>query len=309
MVAEINNRIRHLGIGMALSNVTERRLQVTIPGGPGPTTTYIDLALLYAAANHRMIKQANIFKASFQVDGVNGGIAIDDHFVVQVLPTTWPIMKAYEHGLEKYQDGMKDEMKAVKKARWNDFRIFFDTAHRDQDNTPTGKLTPAGCTLNFAAGGNAEYEYTRIYDTNGTNEYSFHMLGTSDMGGTERSFGMLAEYDRTDDTSVDETGALPTNYDQILNDNTPENETNLKEDGDLPPYNKDSLQVPTKSYNIHAMGNTASPGYTVRSTGMIDVPFGVVKITSYITQPRELIITFKEGRGRAGIDVTPCLEA
>lgn len=297
---------------MALSNVTERRIQVDLPGGPGPTTTYIDLALLYAAANHRMIRQANIFKASFQVDGVNGGMANDDHFVVQVLPTTWPLMKAYEHGLEKYRDGIKDEGKAVKKARWNDFRIFFDTAHRDQDNTApygTGKLLPTGCSVTFAPPANGEYEYTRIFDSSGTNEYSFHMLGSSDMSGTERSFGMLSEYDRTDDTSVDETGAQPTNYSEILNDVTPENETNLKEDGDLPPYNKDSLQVPTKTYNIHAMGANGNPGYAIRSTGMIDVPFGVVRVTSYVTEPRSLIITFKEGKGRFGIDVTPCLEA
>ena len=282
---------------------------VTIPGGAGPTVTYIDLALLYSSANHRMVRQANIFKADFQVDGHNGGIQNDEQFVVTVLPTTWPIMKAYEHGLERYRRAVADERAVSKVARWNDFRIFFDTAHRDQDTAGT-KVLPLGISCNFnPTSGNADYEYARVFDETGTNEYSYHMLGNSDLSGTERSFGMLDEYDNYDDTSTDEASSAQTNYDLILNDVNDDNELNLKEDGNNPPYNKDSLQVPTKSYHLHATGTlTGGPGYKMPKTGIIDVPFGVVKITSYTTEDRDIIIVFKAGKN-GGIDITPCLEA
>lgn len=282
----------------------ERRVSFTLPAA---STTYIDLALLYSAANHRMVRQGGTFRGKFHIDGETAvGIGGDEQFIIEVLPTTWPMYGAYKHGRKMFDIAMQPEDGLLTtKARWNDFRVYYDTAHKTQ--IAGGNLiAPSGISLNVA-GGSSEYIYSEAIDDAGTNTYTFHMLGPSDMAGTDRSFGMLTEYDNKDDTDVDETGGTPTNYHEILNDINTENEVHLKEDGDRPPYNKDSLQLPVKQYNLFVFGGTAagSPslpeaGVAVRSTGVIDIPFGIVKITNNVAASRNLQFTFSSG-GHKGI--------
>lgn len=287
---------------------TERRVSFTLQ----PGTTYIDLSLLYSAANHRMVRQGGIFKGKFHIDGETAvGLGGDEQFIIDVLPTTWPLIGAYKHGRRMHDLAMSPETEIVTKSRWHDFRVYYDTQHKVQDAAGT-KVTPNGCTLNFAPTGNADFVYSEVLDDAGTNTYTYHMLGPSDMAGTDRSFGMFAEYDTKDDTSVDETGGANTNYNAILNDVNEGNETHLKEDGDKPPYNKDSLQLPTKQYNLFVFGGTAagSPslpeaGIAVRSTGEIEIPFGIVRVINNITAPRVLSFTFSKG-GHKGIAWEAC---
>ena len=298
MVARTILNIKEHGRSMT----TERRVMISLPAS---STTYVDLGLLYSAANHRMVRQSGIFKGKFHIDGETAiGLGGDEQFVIETLPMSWPVFGAYKHGRGMFDRAMSPEGEIAKKARWHDYRLYYDTAHKTQDAAGT-KVVPTGCSLDFtAATGNADYVYSEVLDDNGTNTYTFHMLGPSDMAGTDRSFGMLAEYDAKDDTSIDETGATSTNYNSILNDVNSANETNLKEDGDRPPYNKDNLQLPTKQYNLFVFGGNGSnqptasvpeAGVAVRSTGEIEVPFGVVKITNNIAASRTLLFTFSKG--------------
>lgn len=277
---------------------TERRVQITLT----PGTHYVDLALLYSAANHRMVRQGGVFRGKFHIDGETAvGLGGDEQFVIQTLPTTWPLFGAYKHGRRMYDRAMSPEGEIARKARWQDYRVFFDTAHKTQDSSGL-KIVPVGCVLDFSATGNADYVYSKVLDDAGTNTYTFHMLGPSDMSGTDRSFGMFSEYDTRDDTNVDETGASSSNYNEILNDVNSANEQHLKEDGDKPPYNKDNLMLPIKQYNLFVFGGTAagSPslpeaGVAVRSTGEIEIPFGIVKIINNIAANRTLQFTFSKG--------------
>lgn len=283
---------------------TERRIEIAIPAS---TTAYLDLGLLYSAANHRMVRQNGVFKGKFHIDGdIAVGLGGDEQFIIEVLPTTWPMFGAYKHGRAMYERAMTPEDSTTKRARWHDYKIYYDTAHKTQDLSGV-KYTPNGTTLNFApVGGNADYEYSAVLDDAGTNTYTFHMLGLSDMAGTDRSFGMLSEYDTKDDTSTDEESGLSTNYNSILNDVNSANEQNLREEGNRPPYNKDNLQLPTKQYNLFVFGGnttgTSLPeaGVAVRSTGEIDIPFGIVKITNNIAAIRTVKFTFSKG-GHKGI--------
>ena len=184
---------------------TERRVMISLPAG---STTYVDLGLLYSAANHRMVRSSGVFKGKFHIDGETAiGLGGDEQFVIETLPMSWPIFGAFKHGRQMYDRAMSPEGEIAKKARWHDYRIYYDTAHKIQDVGGL-KVTPDGCTLDFSGTGNADYVYSKVVDDAGTNTYTFHMLGPSDMAGTDRSFGMLSEYDQKDDTS----SLIPVSY-------------------------------------------------------------------------------------------------
>lgn len=281
---------------------TERRVVITLPPASSGTQ-YLDLGLIYAAANHRFMKQGHNFVAKFELDGdpsaLLGG---DEQFVLEVLPTTWPMYGAYKQSRKIYELAVRpEEGLTARKSRWHDFRVYYDTAHALQVAGGV-QYTPNGINTGFG-GGSGEYVYSFVNDDAGTNTYSFHMIGNSDMAGTTRSFGAVFEYDRQNDTSVDESSGVQTNYSEILNDVDTGNEARLQETGDLPPYNKDNLQLPQKIFNLYAPGSgsgpgTSSLGYGVRSTGFIDVPMGLVKISNNIEGTRQIIITFKAGKNK-----------
>jgi len=266
---------------------TELRLSVTLPAS---STTYLDLAAILSAANHRLYRQSYLYKAEFRIDGdVGTGIGVDEQFVVDVLPTSWPMMKALKQAKEMAVASQMPERDAIQIARWNDFRMYYDTTHKSQAfvQLPDG--------ISMTLGSDSEIAYTQVFDDVGL-PYTFTALDNSVVTGAGRSFGALYEYDRTGDTST--TNAPQGNdYDRILNDLNDANETEISQNGDLPPYNKDTLQVPSKQYQLFAFGSTVpNVGYSVRTTGLVDVPHGLVKVANNIDAPRNLIIRFKAGK-------------
>lgn len=274
---------------MAKKIMAAKTFRVPIDGN---STQYIDLALLYSAANHRIMHQNYVFRAKFSCDG-ELPLAGDEAFSITVLPTTWPLIAAYKQARDMYVRAMSPEMETAKKARWHSYRVLFDTAHKTQDAAGT-KLLPSGCSLDFTnPAGNADYVYSEVLDDTGTNTYTFHMIGASDMAGTTRSFGAVAEFDAQNDTSTDEAG-LTTNYDEILNDVNAANETNLHEDGDRPPYNKDNIQIPTIVEYIHST-QTLQHVTDRFSTPVMDVPFGLVKVVNHVAAQRTIQITLSPG--------------
>jgi hypothetical protein len=267
---------------------TETRVTVNLPPASSGAQ-YLDLAAIYASANHRFISQQHVFTADFQVQSDAGvGLGTDAQFILNVLPTTWPMMGAYKYGRSMYDKAMKPE--SERKARWNDFRVKYDLSHNSQSTV----YTADGCTYTSTEG---EYGYSKVFSDDGAISYGFHMLGANDFAGVVQSFGLLQQYDDRDNTSRDD-GTAQTDFDKILNDYNTSNESELVENGDLPPYNSQNLQLPAKQYNIHALGTAASPGYSHRRTGFVEVPMGLVKVTNNIEGSRTLTIVFKSGSNK-----------
>jgi hypothetical protein len=276
--------------------MTQRTISVTIPANG---TYYLDFGLLYSASNHRFVRQGGVFNAKFHIDGdVAAALGADEQFIITTLPTTWPLQAAYKQARKIYDLAMSPEKGLTSKpSRWHDFKVFMDTAHKTQDSGPLPKIVPDGCSIDFSASGNADYVYSQTKDDAGTNTYTWHVLGVSDLAGTDRSFGVVSEYDRQNDTSTDEGSANYSNYDEILNDVNQANDQFMQEDGDKPPYNKDNINLPTVVNQLFVFGsNVSNTGHSVRSTGFIDVPLGLVKVQNNITAARTLQITFAPGK-------------
>ena len=149
MVARIIKSIKEHGRSMT----TERRVIIRLPSG----VSYVDLGLLYSAANHRMVRSSGIFKGKFHIDGETAvGLGGDEQFIIETLPMSWPVFGAFKHGRGMYERAMSPEGEIAKKARWHDYRIYYDTAHKTQDAAGT-KYVPVGCSINFdAVTGNAD---------------------------------------------------------------------------------------------------------------------------------------------------------
>lgn len=275
---------------------TELRLNVALPAS---TTSYVDVAGLLSAANHRLYRQHKTYTLKCSVDGdVAAGLGGDEQFIIDVLPTTWPVLGSIREGRKKFIEAMTPEMQDTKPARWADFRMKFDS-QQEINNTVH---VPSGVTMPAIT---HDFNFSQVADESG-NFYTYHVLGASDLTGVERSFGCLDNYDRKDDTDVDAQPTITQDWHLVDNDRDEVNEALLNQQGDYPPYNKDNLQAPTKRYQLFAFGSSVNNvGYAMRSTPFIEVPLGLLKIVNNIAAPRSLIITVKAGshKGAHGVNL------
>lgn len=268
-----------------MTKETQLRLSISLPAS---STSYVDVAALLSAANHRLYRQHRIYSVKCSVDGdVAAGIGGDEQFIIDTLPTTWPVLGSIRDAKAKFEEAMTPEMMDTKPARWSDFRMKWDTA---QTLSNTVRV-PAGVSLPSIA---HDWDFSKVADDT-NNLYTYHVLGASDLSGTDRSFGALDNYDRKDDVDIDSQPVTGQDYYLVDNDRDPQNEALLNENGDMPPYHKDNLQAPTVRHQIFAFGTNANVGYAVRSTPFLDVPLGILKVVNNVAAPRSMNIEVKFG--------------
>jgi hypothetical protein len=274
---------------------TELRLNVSLPAG----TSYIDVAGLLSAANHRLYRQHKTYTVKCSVDGETAAaLGGDEQFIIDVLPMTWPVLGSIREGRRKFIEAMSPEMMDTKPARWSDFRMKFDV----QQSLTNTIYIPSGVSMPAIS---HQYAFSTVADDSG-NLYTYHVLGASDLSGAERSFGCLDNYDRKDDTDVDNQPTQAQDWHLVDNDRDEVNEQLLNVQGSYPPYNKDNLQAPQKRFQIFAFGsNVNNVGYSMKSTGFIDVPLGLMKVVNNVSAARSMTITVKAGdhKGAAGVNV------
>ena len=264
-------------------DTTQRKMTFSSPAGNG----YYDLALNASAINHRLYRQGRCYFAKFDIelDGVpaNSGQRIE----IQTLPTTWFMKRAWNLAFDKWLDSHQDERAlGAMMARWNDFRVHFDSTH-----------VGATSTLRLADGVDApdEYLYTIGETVGGLSPY-YSVLDTTSAASY---WGILNEYDTLADT-MDDVPPSPAGipYEQLNEELDDDQANEIQNNGDSPPYNSDGsfadAGVTVKHYLFNGMGQQRL------STGFIPVPFGLFKITA-VTDSPVLSVTLKPGNYK-GID-------
>ncbi len=245
-------------------------------------TRYVDVAALLSQVNHRLYRQGRMYmvRVGFHKPGVTVGAT------VSALPNTWMTRKAWVAGRKAYLKAMRDS--GVKKSgRWNDFRVNYDKAQYLGNSSLQWQFV----TLSGASLSEAERRVTQVAGDSGTTEgnttniYQFHALGAtdfSDRDGATASFGLIAEYNEQEDTTVNDPQDHGSNasYNELNVDSAMTN-TNAElaiESGDYPPYDPDELD---ESRSVDYVIRQHADDSITPTTPWIAAPMGLLKITGY----------------------------
>jgi len=155
---------------------------------------YIDLMQTASLINRRAYKQGvQVAVAGFTVISV-----APQNVLIEKLPSTWVVSAAWEKSMRAWKrqqdEVLEDGMNQSSKARFNDYKIYFDAFHAG-----TGSLLPDASLLPApGAGTNAHWDYSQVVIPNfgavGVNyEPYLHMLG-ADVGGAGGSKGLIKAY-------------------------------------------------------------------------------------------------------------------
>jgi hypothetical protein len=233
----------------------------------GPGNGYIDLAGMLSAQNKRLYRQGMVYHARISVTNTSpAGFANN----VEVLHNSWRIRKAWSVAKFAWDASNEDErLIGTKRSRWNDFKIFYEAAHN------------AGNTVGPTTASDGEWNYTVSNASTSASQWQFHMLGPGSSGSPGR-FGILREYDDMQDQVQDTPAGAATQVPySALHENLSNNQADLiQEEGDLPPYSAADLERGTAVTEYPLTSPLSLPGGAVSTTGMIEIPCGLVKLAT-----------------------------
>lgn len=244
--------------------------------------------MMLSPINHRLYREGRTYVQKVDLDP-NSTQVVE----VYALADTWMIHKAWKLAYDTYMKNTQEERAIAGKnaARWADFMVSvsisgFGEARPVQYNSLT--LAPAV----FGAG---EFEISQVSLDNGT-DYAFSWTATSGA-----FFNILEEYDlagRTQQSPEDSETVMP--Y-QILNTDDLDSTIyrHVQEDGDLPPYNADSLSAGTIWVHIGTLNAQQATNAQKLSTGFFRAPCGIVLLKGYgpglAEGDEDISITYQKG--------------
>jgi hypothetical protein len=175
-----------------------KSLRFTIDASVGQYQ-YIDLMQCASIVNRRAYRQGmNVAVGGFTVIGGGTGTGF---LTINRLPETWVMTNAWEKAFRHWQKQQNEALEGTEsvKARFNDFKVYFDQAHYDARIRPTGSnLLPLG-TAGIAYPTQPDWDYSRIVvpnsPTSGTNwEPYMQMIGGSPIDTNPNSLGLIKAY-------------------------------------------------------------------------------------------------------------------
>ena len=153
-------------------------------------------------------------------------------FVIETLPNTFIVRQSFKMAKEAFLKATEEEREMVKSARWNDFRVLYDVAHKTagQNILPDMVMTDGTAAMDTGY----EYSYLSNRDSAGNDQY-FGFFGAE----TTTYLSMLQEYY----ISLEATQAVPDPpvtvstmpYDSIIEQVDPEDAEALQTVNEYPP--------------------------------------------------------------------------
>ena len=239
--------------------VTEIDLIDTTGGATPHTCVRIDQAA--SAINQRLYRQHMTYYAECELQTDQNQTLVE----VYTLATNWWCLGALRMAKKMHDRAMKDERAAVGQSRWYDFRI---------NGLPA--LSTVAVPAGLDANGNrvavdltgSEYETSRVEDADGNSKF-FELFQAS----SATNYNVFTEWDRMGNVDTDPTTAPLGGYDGLVSDIQTENQVDLLERGNNPPYNR--LVMNIRWVKVGELYQTGTGNQSL-STGMFAAPLGLV---------------------------------
>jgi hypothetical protein len=289
-----------------------------VSGTAAAGSTYVDLSEGLSAVNRVLHRQGRCYYISDASISATGGLPENYAASVEIstLPNTWVVANAWKMAFAAHQQMYKQVLEDTPslKARWSDFKVFFNESHQAHYAAgyalPKPQTSVIGTWTEFTGG---EWEYSEFvqpdHTTGGTaNEYWGHMLGVNN--GTTWSnmvsAGLCFAYQQSRvEVQAKETPAnvgdgmyanlfdLGGQQEDLTDLIVGENATG--------PYDMDNLQdvLTTSPNGLPAGYLSINNGLPIASMGSIVAPLGLLRVqwfngdTSY---PLNLNVTLTPGK-------------
>lgn len=229
--------------------------------GAATPNTAVRIDRVASQVNQRLYRQHMTYYAEceLQTDQNQGLVE------VYTLATNWWCLGALRMAKKMHDRAMKDERVVTGQSRWYDFRI---------NGLPalTSEVFPAGLDANGnrvpVDAGSAEYHESRVEDADG-NSKQFELFQAS----SAANYNVFTEWDRMGNVDTDPTNAPLGGYDGLVSDLQTENQVDLLERGNEPPYNR--LVMNIRWIKVGELYQTAGGAQSL-STGLFAAPLGIV---------------------------------
>lgn len=212
---------------------------------------------------------------------------------VYALNNTWMLSKAVAYARTAYEKAVKEEKKLLGKqlARWHDFRLNLNPS--DGGVASFTEVHPIfvnmdGITTTALTSGDFELSVARDEDSNTSYRFGLWESGNQ--------FNILKEYEKagsTEDSPDDIEPSAP--YDAIDDEAQTSTFIELQQQGNEPPYNKDSMND-LQLFRHVATLTTTSSGVQKLSTGTFCAPLGLVVFKVEGGTNPEVCIHMKKGK-------------
>lgn len=275
-------------------------------------TNYVDIAQCLSLMNRKSLRQGMQYVVQditlFASDTALTDPATPSTCIIERLPHHWPMANSWVKSLavwNRSEDQVLETDESIR-AKWRDFKVFFDGTHADYSNQALDNLVPLEfqpltAPVGGAAGIDYDWDMAQIVIPNDANaggateEYFIHVLG--DNNGT-KSKGMIHGYAVSrsrpvspDPNTPETTGWMVEAFDD--GDNLAEIKENVRGQNDEPPYFVNSLHSgETGSGQEFYPGGANLPDAVVvadlaattyqtqKSTGSFTANLGLLKLTS-----------------------------
>ena len=214
--------------------------------------------------NRRLYRMGRYYQTKIDMRPTGDGL-----FEVYALRDDWAVQKAFQLAYANYVKNTAEERSNMSKsqiARWADFRV----APGASGALLLSKLHAPDTTGQILNTG--EFELANVVDQAGaTRTFTWASSPTSS------EYSLLNEYDRAGDAqgSPDNLAAVGP-YEDIDTDTDAATFDHLEQDGNIPPYNKDTVNQTAPFVRIATIG--AAAGVQKLSTGFFTAPCGIVLI-------------------------------
>ena len=251
------------------------QLQYTLANG----VQYIDIFRDLSALNRKLIRQGRVaYVTDINYTIITGAAGTGGFLAMAALPNDWVTNNAWKKGQAHWLSQQREARKLIGqsgKPVWEDFKVYFDAAHR------------TGGTAVIPGLSYGEWIYSKfVYNDGSLREPHIHIQG-DDVGSTD--VGLILNYEQSRATVQLNDPDLPAEYSSNVyalmaedeNEITDEVADNMEDDNDSPPY--DQNDYPGNNTNLavgHAANLVASgaSGMTVHWPAVICAPLGLLKL-------------------------------
>ena len=265
---------------------------------PATRQVFLSISDALSKVNHRLYRMTRKYYADVRLTNAQlTAPATACGADVYVLNNTWMLDKAVAFARSAYEKAVKEEKKVLggQLARWHDFRLNLNPSDgQNQNGVAYTQIMPQfvnadDLSVSLLTSGDFELSVARDEDTN--TGYNFGLWESGSQ------YNILKEYEKsasTEDSPDDIEMSMP--YDAIDDEAQSTTFTELQQQGNEPPYNKDSMndqQLWRHAGEIYSNND----GTQKLSTGIICAPLGVVMIVpkSSSTQDPHICIHCKLG--------------
>jgi hypothetical protein len=269
------------------SNPTVTRLSFEFDGG---STQFIDIAKALSTINRKFYRQGVYYYVN-SVEIYNNETGVVD---LHTLPDTWVTKNAWKRGFQLFQkmNAMVDDVSAVGRPKYHDFKVFMDARHAGQGDS----ARPATYDINalFFLRTPDDWDYSRFVSADddqdavaNADQFTVHMIG-GHVGTSNNwtSVGLISSYSDSRQTVNAEQpeSAQIVSSDPLINifDFSSEEQMNeivdiLNFDNDNAPYDLDNyVGVGNASLqHVARIGTEVGVGRVGRASGFC-APFGLI---------------------------------